>query len=186
MINNLWGGKRHEINSLFLLCTLMILIIVLLRKKIQLHRKVLAVLGIVLLPIAIMSIVIMAPEVSIYDSTGVLMLPTMNYVYIAFFILSVKEKHLFRGKVQKVMKVALAGCCVMVCYMLLILELSGQTYMKHHMNKTRAVASMMVNEIEEAVDQSSNYKICIIGTMESGHYPEVYESLRYSIQWTSA
>lgn len=186
MVNNLWGGKRKEINALFFLCAVLFLVIILFRKKIQLHRKMLLVSGFLLLPIPVMSIVIMAPEVSIYNSTGVLMLPTMNYVYVAFYIFLAQEKHLLGAKVQKSMKAALAGCCVMVCYMLVILELSGQAYIKHHMNKTGAVAAMMVNEIEEVVDNSANYRLCIIGMMENGNYPEIYDGLRYSTHWTSA
>ena len=74
----------------------------------------------------------------------------------------------------------------MVCYMLLMLELSGQVYMKHHMNKTQALACMIVDEIEELVDNSSEYQVCFVGNMEDGNFPEVYPDLSYSTQWTTA
>lgn len=186
MINNHWGW-RYNINCLFFLCAVIILIVILVKKRIPLHRKLFFLLGIILLPISVMSIVIIAPEASIYGPTGVLMLPTMNYVYIAAFVLFVKSREeVFSIKMQKVIKLALMGCCICVCYMLLMLELSSQTYMKHHMNKTETVALMMMNEIEEVTDNNCSYKICVVGTMEDGNYPEIYEALRSSVQWTTA
>ena len=186
MINNHWGG-RYNINCLFFLCTVLILIVILWKKRISLYRKLFFLLGITVLPISIMSIVIIAPEASIYGSTGVLMLPTMNYVYIAAFVLFVKSREeVFSIRMQKVIKFALMGCCICVCYMLLMLELSSQTYMKHHLNKTETVALSMMNEIETVTDNSRSHKICVIGTMEDGNYPEIYEALRSSVQWTTA
>ena len=45
---------------------------------------------------------------------------------------------------------------------------------------------MIVDEIEELVDNSSNYRICFVGTMENGNFPEIYPELSYSVQWTTA
>lgn len=186
LLNNTWGGKRLEINYLFAIVAVGVLILILCFSKVAWYRKLLIVLAVICLPIPIMSIVVMAPQVSIYDSTGVLMLPTMNYVYITFLVMFYKHKDLLKANLQKLVKVFLCGSSLLVCYMLLVLELSGQAYMKHHMDKTQAVALMMMSEIEEVVEQSANYRICIVGTMENGNYPEIYEPLRNGIRWTTA
>lgn len=185
MINN-GVGKRMEINCLFFLFAFFLLSSILIVKKLPISRKILAIVILFLMPPVAMSIVIMAPGVSIYDTTGVLMLPEMNYVYVAFVILYAKQKDIFRERMGKTGKVLLMVCCMLVCYMLVVLELSGQTYLKHHLNKMQTVARMVMEEIEENVDNSAAYKVCFVGSMENGNFPEKYQDLAYSVKWTTA
>lgn len=185
MINNAWGGRRM-INLLFFICAILLLCIVLYRKEMAAWKRTIFWVGLFLLPIPVMSIVFLAPEASIYGATGALMLPTMNYVYVFFVVLIWKQKHLLHVKMERVARIAVIGSCVLVCHMLLLLELSGQAYMKHHKNKIETVAYMVMDEIEEQVDHSERYKLCFIGNMEDGNYPEVYEDLRSSVHWTIA
>lgn len=183
MINNEWG-YRKEINLAFTLCTVIVLVVLLYVSRVQIYRKILFAGGILALPIAVMSIMIMAPEVSILESTGVIMLPTMNFVYLAgiFLFLRTGEWKVWR----KVMPPILGTACAAVFGMLLLLELSGQTYMKHNMRKMQHVAGTIVDRIEELVDQSGSYKLCIVGNMEEGNYPEQYPKLRESLHWVTA
>ena len=57
--------------------------------------------------------------------------------------------------------------------------------MIYNANKMKVVADEMVTKIENVVDNSSGYKVCIIGTMENGNYPDAYMEIRESIRWTT-
>ena len=91
-----------------------------------------------LYPLISMNICILAPKVSIFDSTGVLMLPTMNYLYIFAVILirHLNVKEFWRT----VYGVGIFIGTAAVFVMLLWLELGGQTYMKYNMLKTYNVS----------------------------------------------
>lgn len=69
--------------------------------------------------------------------------------------------------------------------MLLLLELSGQTYMKHNMRKMDMVAERIVTSMEELQGYTEEQKVCMIGTMEAGNYPELYPELRESLHWVT-
>ena len=67
--------------------------------------------------------------------------------------------------------------------MLLSLELGGQVYIKHNMLKTYNVAMQIHNRIEQYRVRN---KICVIGNMEEGNYPELYPDLKNSQHWVAA
>lgn len=67
---------------------------------------------------------------------------------------------------------------VLVLNMLVVLNLSAQTYMQYNMRKTYYVASEMVSEIERLGVDNEDYKLCVIGTMENGNYPDEQGKLK--------
>ncbi len=181
-IHNHFGGRR-TINFVFFIILLALFLIVICMKRTWLNRLLLA--GLVLcIPISTMSILILAPEVSIFEATGCLILPAMNCVYMlgVLFLTGLKKE----GMLRTGSNVALLTVSIAVCWMLLVLELAGQTYIKHYMKKTNMVASLMVKEIEDVVDNSDEYRLCIAGIMESGNFPDLYPQIQRSIHWTSA
>lgn len=133
------------------------------------------------LPMATMIISIIAPDVSIYDATGVPMLPTMNYIYVfAIILLQILTG---KGKIQLIQEMWLLGSEILIIMMLLTMESQGQVYQKHNMEKTYYVACQMVDEIEKI---GGEHKICIVGEMENGNYPELYPELQESLKWLTA
>lgn len=182
MINNTGdNGSRRLINILFFILIVILLLALCLYLHLSVYRKLSSLILILLAPPAFMSIIIMAPEVNILDPTGVLMLPTMNYIYILGIILMLRIVSFF----PKLIPCISYACCVSVSGMLLTMELMGQSYMQHNMYKTNFVASQIIAGIEEAVDESTQYKLCIIGNMENGNYPEQYPQLKESLHWLS-
>lgn len=182
MINNAYGYiPRKYIN----LCVGIVIVVawlcILFKMRQKWQRKLLAITMFLLLPIALMCITICAPEVSIFESTGVLMLPTMNYLYI--FLLIIWQRHSFlKEKFRNIICVATSG---IVIIMLGELVLDGQTYMKHCMDKTQYVAYEISHAIMENISYGSETQVCIIGKMEDGNFPELYPELRESVHWTT-
>lgn len=180
MINNTAHyGERSFINLIVFIIIGLSTMLILIHRKMTILRKAFCVGFISIIPIAFMSIIIWAPETNVLSSTGVLMLPTMNYIYILGILLLMQ---IVFGK-QNFMYYAGAAVYAGVICMLLTLELSGQSYMKHYMAKTDFVAHQMINSIEEKVDNSSQYELCIVGNMEDGNFPEQYPELYESLHW---
>lgn len=180
MINNMaHHGERRFINFIVFVIIGLSIILFLMYRKLAISRKALCIGFTLIIPIASMSIIIWAPETNILSSTGVLMLPTMNYIYIWGILLLMKIPF-FKQNLLNYMGVLVYTS--VIC-MLLNLELAGQSYMKHYMQKTDFVAYQMVNAIEAKVDNSSQYQLCIIGNMEEGNFPEQYPELYESLHW---
>jgi hypothetical protein len=178
MINNKYGFRRLINIIFFVLCIL--IGICFLKKELDFTRKIVFVIMCVTFPLAAMSICIMAPEVSIYDTTGSIMLPTMNYVYV--FVVAIINLLDIKSKLKKLIGTITIASIVMVVYMLLVMELQGQIYQKKYMDKTYAVAQNIIFEI----NKFDCNKLCIIGTMENGNYPEQYPELKESLHWLTA
>lgn len=136
------------------------------------------------IPIAVMSITIFAPKVSIYDSTGVIMLQPIIYIYILPLILfaQILEK-------KKGFRIAKGGCyliSILIIIMLGNMALGGQVYLEYCMRKTNYIAYAIGNKAEEERAKNGSTIICIIGNFEDGNYPNQYNNLKESIQWTTA
>lgn len=181
MINNLCYFRK-EINILFFFLLGCLFLGILLKSEIVIGRKLMFIGMCLLYPVISLSICILAPKISIFDSTGVLMLPTMNYIYvlavILFQLLDIRELY------QKICAAGVFIATAAVFIMLLQLELGGQSYMKYNMLKTYHVAG----QIEERANGygKAAAKLCVIGSMESGNYPDNYSELAESQHWVSA
>ncbi|MCM1561881.1 MAG: hypothetical protein NC123_20480, partial [Butyrivibrio sp.] len=99
-------------------------------------------------------------------------------VFVPYSAAEVKESLRF------VYKLGILSGTAMIFIMLLWLELGGQTYIKYNMLKTYNVA----RQIEERTVpyEKTTTKLCIVGNMESGNYPEGYPKLSDSQHWLSA
>lgn len=108
MINNAWG-YRKEINFVSLVCFIVIICMIMRKCEISRFRKLLFALGLLIFPMALMSIVVYAPDVSVLDETGVLMLPGMNFVYIMIICLmlsikgSIRQYKIFQGELDLIL-----------------------------------------------------------------------------------
>lgn len=183
MINNDYGWMpRSRANLLVFLVIAAIWLSILFKMQIKMKQKILAFGGFLLLPIAFMSITICAPEVSIYSTTGVLMLPTMNYLYIFVIILGQKSSFC-KGKFGNFLCIA-SSCCIMI--MLGELVSDGHTYMKYCNKKTQYVAYEIAHSIIEYIEPGKEMTVCIAGRMEDGNFPNQYPELKESVQWTTA
>ena len=183
MINNEYGFKGKLNFLLFFILT-----VVFIRKIIKINRdwyyKGIAMLCASMLPIALMSITIAASNVSIYESTGVIMLPTMNYMYV--FLLCVLDKEQGKDITSICMNWGGLLVSIVVAFSMFSFCISIQTYQKHSINKMDFLATSITLSIEEQVDCSEEYQICFIGQAEKGNYPELYPELLNRLHWVTA
>lgn len=181
MINNDVGFKK-ELNILFGLLLFVCFIITVIKMKKSIVYKLLA-LGILLcVPIGVMSITIAASDVSIYDTTGVIMLPTMNYIYILFLVIqdysNIKIKSLYSIKAVYIYIIP-----ILVAINLFSFCLSMQSYAKVCKNKY----DYLVKEIAHTISlNGEEHALCFVGKVENGNYPELYWGLKESVHWTTA
>lgn len=184
MINNFDGVLcNRRIHYVFIAITVVILFSVIWRMKV-LWNKIATVVLITLLPVGIMFITMVAPEISIYDTTGMIMLPTVNYLYLLPIILLSNCKE--NGKILIGIKWVMIVCTGVLIIKLFNFSSAMQTYQKVCINKMNYVAGEIAEEIEKYRGSDKEYEVCIIGRMEDGNYPETYPELAEKIEWTTA
>lgn len=197
-INNSYGWiRRRYINLIFFGVLLIVILMIMAFHKNQ-KRKLLLCFLACLTPIALMSITIAAPKVSVKSTTGCIMLPTMCYGYVILPVLlknnlffSTSDIRRISGWIPRnIIKGAVIACrcsCILVIGLLIGLAIDGQVYMNLRTIKTYAVASQIINKLEEMNHGSfENKVVMIVGTMENGNYPEEYPALAGSVHWTTA
>ena len=133
-----------------------------------------------------MCITIAGSGVSIYDTTGLIMLPTTNYMYILPLVLLLVNPGSIRENLEQLLRY---GVIAVSCITLLALynySSAMQMYQKASLQKMNYVAQNMAREIESYIYEEGEYQVCIIGRMEEGNYPEIYPILADEIKWTTA
>lgn len=184
LYNNSWH-YRGKCNVAVAILFIVVMAVLAVRKK-QYKRAaetVMAAFGLLLIPLAFMSIVIMAPEVSITEVTGILMLPHMNFIYIFLIVLAEgnAEKPRYFWPV-KWLTVLLCG------FMGLTLGMYTQVFqncMELELNRSCALGQRMVAEIEDLPEYEAGMKLVIGGTAERGNFPRSYPELYYVVKGTA-
>lgn len=183
MINN-FDGKlcNRRVYLLFLFVCLILVAYRLLRLKSVIYRLA-ALLLIAILPIGIMFITLAAPEVSIYDTTGMIMLPATNYIFFLPIILLPSNSD---NKKSIILTWSVCALSVLIIIKLFNFSSAMQSYQRVCLNKMEHVAHSIANEIQRQECNTNNYEVCIIGDMTKGNYPELYDELAQKVQWTTA
>lgn len=153
------------------------------RSHINWQQFFLTLLLLAMLPLAFMSIMILAPEVSIYDITGILMLPHMNFLYIFLAVLVFADGE---DTVRAVLQWAALGVC---CWIVLTLGMYTQVFqncMELDLNRSYALAQRIVIQVESLPDYFSGMKVVIGGRAERGNYPREHEEMYYIVKGTAA
>ena len=182
---NFWHF-RGECNFGFMVLILLGIGILIWKKRLYLSWQTLliAILAVLLLPLGFMSIVVMAPEVSIEDVTGILMLPHMNYLYIFLVTLIAGEKKVDNLAVSmKWVTLALSA------YMILTLGMYTQVFqncMKKDLDKSCALAQRIVIQVESLPEYYPGMKLIIGGRAENGNYPRSYQEMYYVLKGSAA
>lgn len=183
MINNHWGNRK-EINIVFFIVLTIVIIYGVIKMKTKGVCKITALVIVLLMPVCFMNIFILAPKVEITEATGILMVPGMNYIYILLLLLG--ECVEGPKQLKKVSVCVFATVTVLILNMLCVLNLSAQTYIQYNMRKTYYVAGEMASKIEQLGVNTDEYKLCVLGAMENGNYPNKQLELESSVHWLSA
>ncbi|MCR5100672.1 MAG: glucosyltransferase domain-containing protein [Butyrivibrio sp.] len=205
--------QRRFINIAVFILGIVLLVIYLKKSNSFLNRCICIFLTL-LVPVCAMAMVIVAPGVSIYDTTGALVLAAMNYVFLIPVIILdrlgdmslygvLSEKLSNRDSSNILLKENIflksnkifnyIGICILFLFIVMNVQMTfhAESYLKASYNKTYTVASKISSEIDEVIGSSETDSkkikvptVCIIGNMEAGNYPELKKNLLSSISWT--
>lgn len=186
LYNNSWFF-RGKVNLLFLLLLFALIICTIIYRQLYLDIKKLALILLLsaLLPLAFMSIMIIAPEASIYEVTGILMLPHMNFLFIFTLVLAAS----YEGKTPH-LKDIFQWLSLFVCgaavYILIIYTQIFQNCMEMSLNTTYGLACRMEERLEELPEYQPDMGIMIGGRPENGNYPLIYPEMYAVVKGTAA
>ena len=187
-LNNEWMYRKYWNILLFLLLAIFCMILLWQKRKIfNIVRLLFLILTVVLLPVGCYIILIIAPKVSLYESTGMLLVPALNYIYILWLLLAWKidsRKIMFviRNCIIPVGGILIGG--ILIQFVLVF-----QSCMQNNQIKTYAVAAEIVNEIDSITDGENDIlPILICGDIRLGN-EELYNIVqgtvaKYGMVWS--
>lgn len=187
LINNCAGNiNLRNINVIWCIILLIVLSVKIYSMRKGRIYQLVAILEVMLLPIAIMCITVAASDVSIYESTGMIMLPTTVYLYVLLLVVLQTNIGCKSNKYNSC--IYRVSIIVSVCMIIALYNFSSamQVYQNVCLKKMDYVAENIAREIEKYIYDDKEYRICIAGNMEAGNYPELYDDLANLISWTTA
>lgn len=184
LLNNEFGD-RSLINLMVLAAGFVFIAVIFVKKSLWKNavKTVILLLGVLLLPLAAEAITVMSPQVDEYGTTGIIMIPTMAFIYI--FVLVIGKS--FAEK----MNIRFMGGAAYVVVLLFLWNSAVFTNlcinsMQLNLNKAETVADLMLEEIVEAYGYEKETELLVAGSMEDGNFPSLYEWPTETIKGTSA
>lgn len=168
LINNRWLGRRY-INLFIFLSFFVFLFILLKQNEIYKEKSRIAMISVTILlsPVACLIMNIVAPEVSIHSSTGILIIPAMNYIYVIWIMMAVK---VIRGNIKflwvKKWSVRVLGACL--AWILILFVSVFPNCMMIGLQKTCAVAREIAYDVDR-IENYENYELVIGGLVDLGN-----------------
>lgn len=148
--------------------------------------SILLILTIVMYPVFTMLIVLVAPGCDIYDTTGVMMLPCMSYIWLVWAVVMDNAIKKYSYNVQRAIISVVALLSVLIIYTDISYADDTQSYMLANMERMSAVGDMLSQDIDKYVEKNSDLQVCVLGTIEYGNYPDDNEAIRARMHWTTA
>jgi len=184
LLNNAFGDRKW-INVLVIAVGIGMIVMGAVRKKIwkQPKKLVLLLLGVGLFPLAAEAITVMSPKVDKYGPTGIIMIPTVIFVYIFTLVLGntlIKQK--------KTPFVSVISCFAILLFLwnsVVFTNLCINT-MQLNLKKTETAADLLIDEIVEEIGYEKDTKLLVAGHMEDGNFPVTYGWPEEVIRGTSA
>ena len=193
-VNNFASKGRVIANGIVFTMIVVLFSYWLFKSKKKRIRKSIIVAAVLLLPMEMMSIVLLAPDASVLDSTGSIMLPTVGFIFLLLAVLIGEVEHIVSAQcviekwihIEKKIKLLVVLATMFSLIMVLELALDCQTYMYANLLKTISVAEQLRSDLNLRYGSINGQKVMIMGNMEDGNYPELNERLKESVQWTTA
>lgn len=194
IVNNSWKGRIY-LNVLYIVLFLILFFIIIVKTKIYKEVKCFALLciSILLIPLSLCCITIVAPGASIYDETGILMLPQMNLFYIFIVILCMVT--VLKEKKRTFVIIINWITTLLSIYLISTLWIYTnifQACLNMNLDKTYNLATRIVTRMEMLDGHYTGMKILMYGRMERGNYPDINTSMievtkgsvaRYGLFW---
>jgi hypothetical protein len=148
--------------------------------------SILLILTIAMYPVFTMLIVLVAPGCDIYDTTGVMMLPCMSYIWLVWAVVMDNAIKKYSYNIQRMLISVIALLSVLIVYTDISYADDTQSYMLANMERISAVGDMLSQDIDKYVEKNSDLQVCVLGTIEYGNYPDDNEDIRARMHWTTA
>lgn len=186
LLNNEFGD-RNIINIFVVFVGVTIIVCFIIRQKLWKSpvKLVMVCLAVLLLPLAFEAITVMSPKVDKYDTTGIIMIPTMAVLYCFVLGLGVQMKGRSTQRAKWWFYAALL-VNVMFLWNSIVFTNLCVNYMQLNKNKADTVAGLMLDDITDLYGFKPEQKLLIAGSMEDGNFPQVFEWPYDSIKGTSA
>lgn len=184
LINNGFG-ERNLINLLVFAALFTAIAAIFIKNRLWKSAAKTAVLcaGILALPLAAEAITVMSPKVDEYGPTGIIMIPTMAFIYI--FVPVAGEN--LAGKMKlRLFGVAATAVSILFLWNSVVFTNLCINSMKLNLNKAETVADLMLEDIIEEAGYEKGMKLLVAGSMEDGNFPSLYEWPTDAIKGSSA
>lgn len=172
IVYNSWHGKKY-IHIILLLLTIAAIGIVVWQKKTYRKpvRLLCTVFLIAMIPIMLEIVILMAPGTSVYAETGLLMLCTMNLIYILPILLLAYIK---AGGIKLGIRVSTTYIALFMCIFIGVFARMLQA----ESNKFQMLSYGMEMRLESLEDYQSGMKVLVVGRPQSGNYPFVDDTYK--------
>lgn len=172
LVCNAWHGRRY-VNMLVLVLILFMVGMAIWRNKIYKNvvRCIFGILLTALIPVMLEIVILIAPNVSVYAETGILMLCGMNFLYLLPVLLLPLLKggrRIYAGTGVAV-RLSLLYMSVFMSIFIGVFERMVET----EQTKFGTLAVRLESRIEELESYSSGMKVLVVGRPQSGNYPFV-------------
>lgn len=180
LINNYWQHRRLWNIVTIVLIVLSIGVHCLSMKRGGKYKRFFCIgLMMALLPLAFCSISIYGHTVDVYEVTGLLMLPQMNYLYL--FMLLLCADAVGNNRISNILKKISYLCSGVLFLIFLSFSMAFMNCMQLNLNKTYSVAMQIVNYVEEKHGPLWGTPIMLGGNLNTGYYPLLYSEELYEI-----
>lgn len=191
LLNNSWMYRDFFNLVVLILCMGMLVYLFIVKRVYRQIGKMILFWGLVLLlPIGFEVMVVVAPDVNTYGSTGILLVPAMGLVYMAaiFFCTLVKNTFTIKNAfIAKTIKYVHLIVIIPIIWNLILFTAAFENVMWLNYQSTYTLCEKMSAHIDRLMDEYTNGpKIMIGGNPELGNYPCMYEELRAIVKGTLA
>ena len=188
LVQNSWH-RRELCNGFIISLIIGIILFFLWQNRKNVINVCLALAGTILIPLCFMSITVYAPDASIEQATGILMLPHMSFLYLFVLALSVGKAGEYANVYgRKIVKWMVFAAAIYMCHIMILFTQIFQNALRVNLNKDYALAQRIVMQVEALPEYHPDMPIMISGNTGRGNYPQLdqYDSLFYVTKGTVA
>ena len=174
------------INAFLFLSCFFATLILSIKQKLSKTEAIIIVVFLFLAPLATMSISIYAYGTSLYDVTGIIMIPHFNYIYVYIIALVSCLNFEMKNTLISFIKKSILCLVIAVCMIQSMYVQIFAMCVEKDVKQTDTVSQLMISKIYDISSEQDNIKVAIIGDFHAGNFPDAYPELREIVKGTAA
>lgn len=140
------------------------------RKEIRIPGCVLVIIMSLMIPLAVMSVCVYAYTADIYDVTGILMVPHINYIYV-FLLCMLFCGDDTGGIPTGVLRYSGSLLTALITFILILYTQAYAASVEQDFNQADTVADIMLCRLSELPEYRHGMKLAVFGNYRDGNYP---------------